>query len=141
MFDATPGIHGDRPAPTDLPCVHVALARVLATGLPERAEYTTALGGFAGGVDGEVELRASVTHCAPSGSPWPPRRVVKLFGTDGRDLARSVYDEYIPVTSEEHARVLLADIRACATEWVACWGRNAFESAVAPELRHLWGAK
>lgn len=79
-----------RPDLRGLPCVHAALETVLATGQPARAEYLTALGQWAGGCDGEVELRPHVTEYASIGLRDDE---VRLFGPDGTDLAITVHSE------------------------------------------------
>ena len=75
-----------------LPCVHVALGDVLATGQPARAEYLTALGQWAGGCDGEVELRPHVAHY--TSSDGNVRDVdIRLFAPGERDLRVSIHWE------------------------------------------------
>ena len=134
VFTLLPGVHGDRPPPpsTPLPCVHVALVRVLETG---RAEYTTALGGFVGGCDGEVELRVRAEPYPPI-APWPPRRVVGLYSVDGVDLGRSIHDEWIPVVDPAQATAIRDELRTRKDGW----GPSLFEKAVAPQLRAMWNA-
>ena len=105
------------------------------TGRPERAEYTTALGGFVGGCDGEVELRVRAEPYPPI-APWPPRRVVGLYSVDGVDLGRSIHDEWIPVVDPAQATAIRDELRTRKDGW----GPSLFEKAVAPQLRAMWNA-